>query len=65
MSQETLENQFSYLNNDEFLDMLRWFRDFGYYGNLYGSNGSGAVEAASATGVRGTTLEEYLKKNAN
>ncbi|KAJ2957881.1 hypothetical protein NQZ79_g6506 [Umbelopsis isabellina] len=65
MSQDVLEKQFPYLNNDEFLDMLRWFRDFGYYGNIYGSNGSGAFEAASATGVRGTTFEEFLKKNAN
>jgi uncharacterized protein YbjT (DUF2867 family) len=63
MTKEALEGPFSYLNNDEFLDMLTWFRDFGYYGNIYGPNGSGALKVASSVGFRGTTFEEYLKKN--
>jgi hypothetical protein len=65
MPKELLEGPFSYLNNDEFLDMLTWFRDYGYYGNIYGSNGSGALEsAANSVGFRGTTFEEFLRKNA-
>ncbi|KAM3578670.1 hypothetical protein VKS41_008870 [Umbelopsis sp. WA50703] len=51
-------------NNDEICEMWAWFRDFGLYGNTYGPNGEGAVEAAKATGFRGTTFEEFLQKNA-
>jgi hypothetical protein len=51
-------------NNDEICEMWAWFRDFGLYGKTYGPNGEGAVEAAKATGFRGTTFEEFLQKNA-
>ena len=63
MTKEELEGPFNYLNSSEILDMLTWFRDFGYYGNVYGPNGTGALNAASAVGFRGTSLEDFLRKN--
>jgi hypothetical protein len=64
MTKEELEGPYSFLNNNKLLGMLAWFRDYGYYGNTYGSNGTGAVEAAKATGFQGTSFEEYLRRNA-
>lgn len=63
MTKEMLEGPFSYLNTDEAIGMLTWFRDFGYYGDIYGSNG-GALKAISSVGIHVTTFEEYVKKNA-
>jgi hypothetical protein len=63
MSKEELDGPFNFLNNREILDMLAWFRDYGYYGNVFGPNGTGAVEAAKAAGLNGTTFEEFLRKN--
>lgn len=63
MTKEELDGPFSYLNNSEILDMLAWFRDFGYYGNVYGPNGTGAVEVANAIGFHGTSFEDFLRRN--
>ncbi|CAO3657696.1 unnamed protein product [Umbelopsis ramanniana] len=63
MTKEELDGPFSFLNNSEILDMLAWFREYGYYGNTFGTNGTGAVEAAKATGFQGTSFEEFLRRN--
>ncbi|GAB5593828.1 hypothetical protein Unana1_08728 [Umbelopsis nana] len=63
MTKEELEGQFAFLNNSEMLDMLAWFRDFGYYGNVFGANGTGALNAVSALGFRGTSFEDFVRKN--
>ncbi|KAG2172738.1 hypothetical protein INT43_000085 [Umbelopsis isabellina] len=64
LTKEALEGPFSYMNTGEFLGMFTWFRDFGYYGDIYGPNGSGALEATKSVGIHQTTFEEYLKKHA-
>ncbi|KAI9288757.1 hypothetical protein BC943DRAFT_317304 [Umbelopsis sp. AD052] len=63
MTKEELDGPFSFLNNSELLDMLAWFREYGYYGNTFGSNGTGAVEAAKTTGFQGTKFEDFLRHN--
>ncbi|KAJ2959212.1 hypothetical protein NQZ79_g5294 [Umbelopsis isabellina] len=64
LTKEELEGPFSHMNTEEFLGMFTWFRDFGYYGDIYGPNGSGALEATKSVRIRGTTFEEYVKKIA-